>query len=440
MTAASYCHLILRLQWPVPLQSSMSSAHSVPRVGFACCRLCRGRRWRGTHIASMRSAATRVAGEALLGSSADVCDSTVLISGGGFAGVGAAMALVQAGVDTLLCEQGRGLGGRVATRRVRDSDLQFDHGCQYFAPKPGTAFETLALDLEAAGVLARWAAGRIGTVSCAADGRFDTATFVPNEAGKTTFVGVPSMSAVGKHLLTTAARQPGAGALTVALGTRVAPGSLRRDGELWTAETHAKNKPDDRVRTRHRYVLALGSASSTFNVVSPVADALAAPAGRVQANACWALMVALASPLTGKTRPPFDGAMVTNSQSLAWVALDSSKPGRSSRAAAECWVVHAGPEWSNARRDVDADAVASELLEAFVHAFGASSPEVLYKEAFKWNAAFPLSVADSAGAGCFVDTQAAVGLAGDWCIGPRAGDAWQSGQMASRALLDSTRQ
>ena len=325
----------------------------------------------------------------------------------------------------------------MCTRHVRDKALLLDHGCQYFAPKPGSPFADLLVELERQGVVERWASGRLGTVECH-DQRLAASTFTPWSADKQAWVGVPSMSTVGKHLLVDAARQPGAGKLTVALGTRVAPGTLRRDGDAWLAETHAKSTPEQRRSTRHRFVMALGSASSTFNIVSPVAPQLAAPAGMVQANCCWALMVAFAQPVTaGVAHLAFDGALVHGSDAIAWVANNSTKPGRRQPGSAtECWVVHASPEWSNARRDAAADTVVGELLAAFAECMGQQSmPAVVHLEAFRWNAAFPLSVADSGGAGCFVDAQAGLGLGGDFCVGPRAGDAWHSGRMAAQAVL-----
>ncbi len=385
----------------------------------------------------MRVMSTARAG-AQFGGAADVRDSTVLISGGGMAGIGAAMKLVAAGVDVLLCEQGRGVGGRVCTRHVRDRRLSFDHGCQYFAPKEGSAFSALLLELERDGVVGRWSAGtrRLGNVACDAAGRLDAASFAPwEDAEKTAFVGVPSMSVVGKALLSSGAQQPGAGALMVALSTRVAPGSLRiAPSGGWLADTHAKSEPSALRTTQHRVVLALGSASSTFNVIAPAAPGLAAAAGEVRADACWALMVAFAAPLFGAS-PRFDGALVSGSDALAWIANNSSKPGRGGDA--ECWVVHAAPGWSNTRRDAAPADVAQQLLAAFLHAAGrdAAPPPVLHTEAFKWNAAFPLSVADSRGTHCFTDADKRLGLAGDWCIGPRAGDAWSSGQAAAEAVL-----
>ena len=380
-----------------------------------------------------RAAMAAASGEdGLLGGPEAVRDATVLVVGGGMSGLGVAATLVSAGVSTLLVEQGRGVGGRVCTRRVRGKSFSFDHGCQYFAPKPGDAFAPVLAGLEASGVVARW--GRLGTVGCDAAGRFDWSSFAAHPPTKQAFVGVPSMSAVGRELLAAAASRPGAGTLAVATGTRAAPGSLRREGDTWLVNTHPKPEPGAVTTTRHRVVVAAGSASSTFNVISPVAATLAAAAGAVRANACWGLMVAFEAPLFGDAGCVADGVLVDGSASVAWAARNSSKPGRGD-GGADCWVVHATPAWSNARRELKADAAAHALAQELCLACGlAATPATLHLEAFLWNAAFPLNPASPA-EGCFADASLRLAMAGDWCIGPRAGDAWASGVAAANAVL-----
>ena len=374
--------------------------------------------------------------DSLLGGPEAVRDTTVLVVGGGMSGLGAAVTLVSAGVSTLLVEQGRGVGGRVCSRRVRShGELSFDHGCQYFAPKPGDPFASVLAELESAGVVARWGAGgRLGSVSCDAAGRLDWSSFVPQPPSKAAFVGVPTASGVGRHLLANAVARPGAGALAVATGTRAAPESLRRDGDAWLVSTHPKPEPGKTTTTRHSVVIAAGSASSTFNVINPVAASLATAAGAVRADACWGLLVAFAAPLFGDGCVA-DGVLVSGSSSLAWIARNSSKPGRQTDSGADCWVVHATPLWSNERRELKADAAAQALLQEFIAACGfASAPPAVHVEAFLWNAAFPLNPASTA-EGCYADASLRLAMAGDWCIGPRAGDAWASGVAAAGAVL-----
>ena len=244
------------------------------------------------------------------------------------------------------------------------------------------------------------------------------------------------MSAVGRHLLATASARPGAGRLTVAAGTRAAPGTLRRDGDAWLIDTHPKGDLPAARTTRHRVVIAAGSASSTFNVIAPAAPELAQAAGAVRANACWGLLVALPAPLFGAAGSVCDGALVSGSGAVAWAARDSSKPGRNG-SGVECWVVHATPEWSNARKALPAADVAPLLLAEWLRACGiddATSAAPLYLESFLWNAAFPLNPAAPPG-GCFADASLRLAMCGDWCIGPRAGDAWASGAACAQAVL-----
>jgi len=401
-----------------------------PSVGLVGRLLPRARR--STCRADRAMAASREQ-DKLLGGPDAARDATVLVVGGGMSGLGAAATLVRAGVDTLLVEQGRGVGGRVCTRHVRGKALSFDHGCQYFAPKDGDPFAAVLAELETAGVVARWGASRLGAVDCAASGRIDWSTFAPHQPSKRAYVGLPSMSAVGRHLLASAAARPGAGSLAVATGTRAAPGSLRREDAVWLVDTHPKAEPGATTTTRHRVVVAAGSASSTFNVISPVAATLAAAAGAVRADACWGLLVAFEEPLFGTAGCVADGVLVSGSASIAWAARNSSKPGRNDDG--DCWVVHATASWSNARRELKADAAAQALLQEWSLACGlATPPAALHAEAFLWNAAFPLNPAAPA-EGCFADAALSLAMAGDWCVGPRAGDAWASGVAAANAVL-----
>lgn len=76
---------------------------------------------------------------------------------------------------------------------------------------------------------------------------------------------------------------------------------------------------------------------------------------------------------------------------IAWLARDSSKPGRVlPPGCAEMWVVHASPEWSNERAGAPKELVMQQLLGSFLAAAGAvgrisEERDVLYLEAHAWS-------------------------------------------------------
>jgi len=80
----------------------------------------------------------------------------IAIIGAGMAGLACARHLAQAGHAPIIFDKGRGIGGRLATRRAEG--LQFDHGAQYVnAHTPG--FAALLAELAAAGAAAPWPDG-----------------------------------------------------------------------------------------------------------------------------------------------------------------------------------------------------------------------------------------------------------------------------------------
>jgi predicted NAD/FAD-dependent oxidoreductase len=72
----------------------------------------------------------------------------IVIIGSGIAGLACARRLAKAGLSPIVLDKGRGIGGRVATRRV--GNLQFDHGAQ-FVNAHGAGFATVLAGLSAAG-------------------------------------------------------------------------------------------------------------------------------------------------------------------------------------------------------------------------------------------------------------------------------------------------
>ncbi len=78
----------------------------------------------------------------------------ILIIVAGMAGIACARRLVDRGLTPVLLDKGRGIGGRMATRRVTldDAELRFDYGAQYVTAREAGFAETLTSVPEAAAV------------------------------------------------------------------------------------------------------------------------------------------------------------------------------------------------------------------------------------------------------------------------------------------------
>ncbi|MBO0936124.1 FAD-dependent oxidoreductase [Fibrella sp. HMF5335] len=78
---------------------------------------------------------------------------TILIIGAGLSGLTAARELTRQGHTVTLLDKGRGIGGRLATRRLGNG--RADHGAQYFSAQ-SPEFHALTQEMSQAGVVHEW--------------------------------------------------------------------------------------------------------------------------------------------------------------------------------------------------------------------------------------------------------------------------------------------
>jgi len=368
----------------------------------------------------------------------------VAVVGGGIAGLAAISRLSRRGLRLLLVEQGRGVGGRMCTRHAScpktGHSLVFDHGCQYFSVKEACQPQ-FAQEVERwleAGVVQHWQ-GRIGTLDFDEDeGSLDMSSFTafPKEKLASIMVGAPSMSALGRHILGRAGvgrkeDQRGRSIdIVVKKRTRAENVQWHSPSRRWRLQLASRTIESTATEVEAR-VLVVATSANSINRLLPtsVPDEVKG----INSPVCWALLVAVASPLA---HIPFDGAFVANSADagvLAWVARDSSKPGRPGTGnAPECWVLHASAGWSYSMREASTDIVREAMLAEFTKDFG--TQDVVYSEAFRWNNAFPLNPMRGT-AKCLVDSERHLALGGDWAAGDRVGDAFESGVALAASAL-----
>ncbi|MCG6122452.1 MAG: FAD-dependent oxidoreductase [Microvirga sp.] len=307
----------------------------------------------------------------------------IAVIGAGMAGAAAARLLADHGASVAIFDKSRGLGGRMATRRIEGG--AFDHGAQYFRAQ-GERFAARLAEWREAGVVEEWEDGR--------------------------FVGTPAMNAPVKALI---------GDIPVFGGVSVT--GLEKDGVGWILL--GEGMPGEQM------------GGQTFDAVlgaipSPQARPLLATAGwdpaalAVERYApCLAAMIAFGEPLD------FEPSLVVEDEAIAWIADNGSKPGREGDL--ECFVVHAGADWSRAHLDEDPDEILAMLYMRFVGLTGVMADPV-HGAAHRWRYAL---VDNPLGETHLWNAQTKLGACGDWCLAPRVEAAFDSGEAAARAMLAS---
>ncbi len=111
--------------------------------------------------------------------------NSCIVVGAGISGLLAARELQAEGWRVTVLDKGRGVGGRMATRRLGEGN--FDHGAQFFTVR-GERFAGLVEDWLAAGVAEEWTRG------------FADAEGEHNEDGHPRYRGSEGMTSIPKHL------------------------------------------------------------------------------------------------------------------------------------------------------------------------------------------------------------------------------------------------
>ena len=314
----------------------------------------------------------------------------VAVIGAGVAGIACARRLKDRGCHPVVFEKSRGLGGRLATRRLPDG-VGFDHGAQYVTAR-GAGFGGFIRDAITAGVVERWSpAGGVDAV----------------QGSDPWYVGTPTMSALVR---------PAADGIEIRLSTEIV--GIARQGQDWRVKTASGPETEP-----FRAVVVTTPAPQASRLVAAVPRLAQSLAG-VSMAPCWALMVQLAGPVD----PGFDVLRSPN-DTLAWVVRNDSKPGRTGPW--QTWVAHAGVEWTRQHLEEDRDVVAGHLLDALLPLIGGSRLEIRYAGAHRWRYARTLQ---PLGAPFMASDDGSLIVAGDWCLGARVECAFDSGSAAADAV------
>jgi predicted NAD/FAD-dependent oxidoreductase len=315
----------------------------------------------------------------------------VLIVGAGMSGIAAAAELAQAGKRVMVVEKGRGVGGRMATRRI--GAAVFDHGAQFITAR-SERFARGMREWSGQDVVREWCRGFAGQAD-----------------GHARWRGNPGMTAPPRSL---------ARGIEVALETRIVSIALEE--------------------TRWKAALEHGGFISSAAVVltAPVPQSLAlldaggfaAPADLrkrldgIQYERCLAVLAVL----DGPSGMPPPGGMAFEHGPLAWLA-DNQLKGISP---VPCVTLHASHDFSLAHWEAERKEVALELLQAAAPWIRAGVREF---QTHGWLYSKPRQVHENA---CMLlDDSPPLVMAGDAFAGPKVEGAALSGWAAAEILLES---
>jgi renalase len=321
-----------------------------------------------------------------------IYDTDILIIGAGLAGLSAANALHASGHDVLVVDKGRGLGGRLAGRRI--DNARFDHGAQFMTTRD-PKFVAQVSQWIAAGVAEEWYSSFPGQANTHARYR-----------------GVPTMTAIAKHLALD---------ISVKLATKVESLKVHNDG--WLSQL------EDGTSIRSRSLVITSPVPQTLDLLGTGKVKLPQEKqdrlNRIGYESCIAVMAILDQP-SGMKSP---GALALDEGPIAWIS-DNHQKGVSAIPAV---TIHASGDFSAQHLEDDRDQVARQIIDAARPYLGA---KVVDFQVHGWRYSKPIIVDESP---CMLISEHTnlppLMLAGDAFAGPRIEGAVLSGWAAADLLM-----
>ncbi len=338
----------------------------------------------------------------------------VAIIGAGLSGLRAARTLREAGVDVVVLEKSRGLGGRTATRRIAGSEgveLRVDHGAQFFTARDPRFREQVARWQEE-GVCFPWSEG-FHTWS-------EGSLHDPDPRWKETrYACRDGMNRLGKALVD---------GITVLQGFQVSSATFS-EGE-WLLPSDPAHS-EGLVRARSLFVSA------------PLPQAVRLIGGHLEAEqsdllsriSCGPCVAVMARYHDGTPDPEWKGVQVRDPASpLSWMAWDGSRRHAGSHGSVA--VLHGSATFSERWLEADKEEfrkAGEELLAAASRIGGEwlASPEEFFVH--RWRYAH--SAGPSAPGGFLHIPASHLWLIGDGLNSGRVEGAWLSGLFAAEEFL-----
>lgn len=311
----------------------------------------------------------------------------IAVIGAGLSGLMAAQELTKAHHSVKVFDKGRGVGGRLATRRIDNAVL--DHGAQFFTVRSAEFSGHVDAWLQA-GVVREW---------CQGFGEQD---------GHPRYVGTQGMSSVAKHLAASLVVQVNCTAISVM------PTSSGVTVTFNDATTHSCDA-----------VIITSPIPQTIALLAQTDIEIPQQLHTLEYDCTLGLLAVLDS---SSHNVPSPGGLQNPDDTFSFIG-DNMAKGISPIPAI---TFHANPQWSQLHFDLELDHIHHLLTQAAQPWLG--SAEIVSSQAKKWRYATPQQPwADP----FWKAPHAPVFLAGDAFAGPKIEGAALSGLATARALLSA---
>ena len=314
-----------------------------------------------------------------------------LIVGAGIAGLLAATHLKENGFEVTVVDKGRGVGGRMASRRLNPG--RADHGAQFFTVR-SPIFQDYVNKWLDQKIVVEWTRG------------------FGSGDGHPRYRGAPAMTAVAKHL---------AQSLTVHKATRLT--KISWADNHWVAQTAEGQSFSAAALLLTAPIPQSLTLLSAGGVYLPEQAMRALK--RIKYDPCFAVMARLTQPST----IPAPGAVQVRSEPIAWIA-DNQQKGISDKPTV---TIHAGPHFTRQHLDEDRSKVGRLLLEEAAAQNWLDLSAVDTVQVHRWLYAQPAVLHPERT--LFVNSPGPLAFAGDAFLESRVEGAALSGLAAAEKLL-----
>jgi renalase len=275
--------------------------------------------------------------------------TSCIIVGGGITGLIAATILHRRGISVTVLDKGKGIGGRLATRRIsheNSTEGVFDYGTQYFSAK-NPQFQVWVNDWLKHGVIKEW---------CQGFGKLD---------GKPRYCGVNSTRSIAQYL---------AQDLDVHTNKKVV--EIGYDG-FWLVKT------EDEQEYRGEMLLLTLPVPQTLDLLDASLMVLPLDVRFALENITYHRCITLLALLEKPSKIPAPGGIALEDNYLTWLA-DNHQKGISPNGYAV--TLHANPSFSDDYWDSDDAEIAYKLLSAAADYL--DSPVIKY-QLHRWRYSLP---------------------------------------------------